>query len=98
MAYRVELTARALRDLRHVFVRINAEHSPQAAAWFGELETVILSLNEHPERGPATPEKRTLRHLLFGKKPHVYRIIYAVHEPARIVRILHVRHGARAPF
>ncbi len=98
MAYRVELTARALRDLRQIFVRINAEHSPQAAAWFDELEIVISSLSEQPARGPITPEKKTLRHLLFGKKPHVYRIIYAVHERVRAVRILHVRHGARASF
>jgi plasmid stabilization system protein ParE len=98
MAYRVELTARALRDLEHIFLHIDAQHSPQAAAWFSNLETLISSLSEHPERGPITPEKKTLRHLLFGKKPHVYRIIYAVHERAQIVRVLHIRHGARAPF
>jgi toxin ParE1/3/4 len=91
------LTARALRDLERIFVYIDAEHSPRAAAWFGELDAAILSLNQHPERGPATPEKKTLRHLLFGKKPHVYRIIYAVHERTRVVRIMHIRHGARAP-
>jgi toxin ParE1/3/4 len=98
MAYRVELTARAIRDLRHIFLRINADHSPQAAAWFNELETAIFSLDEHPERGPTTPEKKTLRHLLFGKKPNVYRIIYAVHERTLAVRILHIRRGARAAF
>jgi toxin ParE1/3/4 len=98
MTYRVELTARATRNLRQIFQRINAEHSPQAGAWFDELETAILSLDEHPERCPITPEKKTLRHLLFGKKPNVYRIIYAVDQRARIVRILHIRHGARAPF
>jgi plasmid stabilization system protein ParE len=98
MTYRVELTARAARNLRQIFQRIHAEHSPQAAAWFNELEAVILTLDKYPERCPITPEKKTLRHLLFGKKPNVYRIIYAIDERARVVRVLHVRHGARAPF
>jgi toxin ParE1/3/4 len=98
MTYRVELTARATRNLRRIFQRINAEHSPQAAAWFNELEAAILSLNEHPERSPVTPENKTFRHLLFGKKPNVYRIIYAIDERARVVRVLHIRHGARARF
>jgi toxin ParE1/3/4 len=98
MTYRVELTARAVRDLRHIFLHIHADHSPQAAAWFNELEIVISNLDEHPERGPVTPEKKTLRHLLFGKKPNVYRIIYVVHERAQVVRVLHIRHGARASF
>ena len=30
--------------------------------------------------------------------PNVYRIIYAVHERARLVRILHIRHAARSPL
>jgi toxin ParE1/3/4 len=98
MTYRVELPARATRNLRQILQRIHAEHSPQAAAWFNEMEAAILSLDEHPQRCPITPEKRTLRHLLFGRKPNVYRIIYAIDDRARVVRILHVRHGARAPF
>ena len=98
MTYRVEMTARAVRDLRRIFQRIQAEHSPQAATWFNELEATILSLDEHPERGPITPEKKTLRHLLFGRKPNVYRIIYAIDERPRVVRVLHIRHRARAPL
>ena len=39
-----------------------------------------------------------LRHLLFGKKPNVYRIIYAIDERTHVVRVLHIRHGARARF
>jgi toxin ParE1/3/4 len=98
MTYLVELTARASRNLKRIFRRINAENSPQASAWFNELEAAILSLDRHPERSPVTPENRALRHLLFGKKPHVYRVIYAIDEGARIVKVLHIRHGARGPF
>ena len=57
-----------------------------------------MSLDEKPQRCPVTPENNSLRHLLFRKKPHVYRIIYTIDERAGVVRVLHIRHGARAPF
>jgi hypothetical protein len=38
----------------------------------------ILSLDERPERSPATPENPALRNLLFGKKPNVYRVIFSI--------------------
>jgi toxin ParE1/3/4 len=98
MTYRVELTARAGRNLNRIFRHINAESSPQASAWFNELEAAILSLDEHPERSSATPENPALRHLLFGKKPNVYRVIFSIDERARVVWVLHIRHGARRPL
>jgi hypothetical protein len=45
-----------------------------------------------------TPENTKLRHLLYGNKPRVYRIIYGVCERAKMVRVLHIRHGAREAF
>jgi toxin ParE1/3/4 len=62
------------------------------------LAEAIYSLERFPDRGPAVPESKKLRHLLFGKKPHVYRIIYAVDKRNRIVNVLHIRHGARDAF
>jgi toxin ParE1/3/4 len=94
MTYRVELTARASRNLKRIFRHINAQSSPQAFAWFNELEAAILSLDQHAERSPVTPENRALRHLLFGKKPNVYRVIFAIDDRARVVRVLHSRTGA----
>jgi mRNA-degrading endonuclease RelE of RelBE toxin-antitoxin system len=38
---------------------------------------------------------RELRHLLYGKKPHVYRVIYEVDEGRQAVLVLTIRHGAR---
>jgi toxin ParE1/3/4 len=98
MTYRVELTARASRNLRRIFRHINAQSSLQANAWFNDLEAAILSLDQHPERSPVTPENGALRHLLFGKKPNVYRVIFAIDRRAQIVRVLHIRHGARQPL
>ena len=98
MAYRVELTERAARDLRDLYQFINADNSIQARAWFNHLERVILSLDENPARGRTIPEDSNLRHLLYGRKRNVYRIIYAINERARVVTVVHIRHGARDAF
>jgi len=98
LAYRVELTARATRDLQRIYKAINVENSLHADAWFNGLETAILSLGEHPARGAATREDRRLRQILYGDRPNSYRIIYFIHEKTLTVRIRHIRHGARGPF
>ena len=98
MPYRVELTRRASRDLWHIFQHIRAEDSVQSFAWFNGLEAMVHSLDEHPGRGAITPESKKLRHLLYGNKPHIYRIIYRVKERTKKVQVLHIRHGARDEF
>ena len=98
MTYRVDMTARAERDLRHLYQTINARDSTQARAWFTGLERAILGLDEHPARHPATPEDTALRHLLYGRRRNVHRVIYTIDEPNRTVTVLHIRHGARDAF
>ncbi len=98
MAYRVELTARAGRNLRRIYRTINAADSDQALTWFNGLERAVLSLGEYPSRSPVIPEYENLRHLLYGGKPHVYRIIYAIDDTRRVVTVVHIRHGARQPL
>jgi toxin ParE1/3/4 len=98
MAYRVDLTERASRDLRRIYLTINAAETAQAHAWFNGLDEAVLSLDEHPARGAPIPEDGTLRHLLYGRRRYRYRIIYAIDERDRIVTVLHIRHGARDAF
>jgi toxin ParE1/3/4 len=95
MTFRVEVTARAIRDLRHLYKAIAARHIPAAAKWFNGLEAKVASLAHHPGRGQPVPEDDGLRQLLYGRRPHVYRIIYEIDEGNRIVSVLHIRHGAR---
>jgi toxin ParE1/3/4 len=95
MAYLVNLTARAERDLARLYGEINAEHSDAALKWYRGLKEAILSLEEQPNRCPVTPESDKLRHLLYGNKPHIYRAIYRVQKQ---VEVLHIRHGARRRF
>jgi toxin ParE1/3/4 len=97
MEYVVELTERAARDLNALYKRISAAESIAAADWYNGLAQAVGSLERSPRRGPRAPEsenaKRFLRHLLYGKKPHVYRAIYEIDERQRIVRVLAIRHG-----
>ena len=98
MAYRVDVTERATRDLRHIYLTINAEDSAQARAWFNGHEHTVLSLDEHPARGAPIPEGGDLRHLLYGRKGRRYRVIYAIDEASRTVAVLHIRRGSRDAF
>jgi toxin ParE1/3/4 len=99
MPYRVEFAARAARDLEILYVEKNAVESPAAARWYNALEETVYALETRPNRCPVAPEARKLklklRHLLYGKKPHVYRIIYEVGEQRQTVWVLTIRHGAR---
>jgi toxin ParE1/3/4 len=98
MAYRVELTDRAKHDLSALYAQIDATESAAADRWFNGFEEAIYALERLPRRCPVAPEgrraKRPLRHLLYGNKPHVYRAIYEIDEPARTVYVLTIRHEA----
>jgi plasmid stabilization system protein ParE len=98
MAYRVDLTERAARNLRRIYLTINADESERARAWFNGLEQSVLSLDENPARGTTIPEDGNLRHLLYGRKGRRYRVIYKIDERNGIVTVLHIRHGAREAF
>jgi len=98
MAYLVSITPRAERDLAHLYESISAGNSDAALKWYKGLKQAILALEGHPYHCPATPESAQLRHLLYGHKPHVYRVIYRVFEKQERVEVLHIRHGRRQKF
>ena len=56
-----------------------------------------MSLSEFPERCPLAPNlsspSREVRKLLFGRKNYIYRVYFTITEG--VVKVLHVRHGAR---
>src|SRR6059058_1598940 len=97
MPYLVRLADRALRDMEAIYEFIDAE-AESAFAWFNDLAREIYSLERFPERGAVIRESKRLRHLLFGKKPSTYRIIYALDKRKHLVSVLHIRHSARAPL
>jgi toxin ParE1/3/4 len=101
MPYHVELTGRAARDLALLYDEKNAAESLAAALWFNGLEKAVYTLETYPRRCPFARESRKtdrpLRNLLYGKKPHVYRVIYETDERKKLVRVLTIRHGAMEP-
>jgi len=89
MPYLVRLADRALRDMETIYEFIEAGASERAAAWFNSLAEESYGLERFPERGAIIPETKKFRHLLFGKKPSTYRIIYAVDKRNGVVNVLH---------
>ena len=77
------------------------ERSPVAEAnWFHGVMAAIESLADYPTRCAPAPEAEEfdtpIRHLLFGRSKHKYRIIFTVVD--NNVHVLHIRHGAREPL
>ena len=95
MAYVVNTTPHAERDLAVLYRQVNAEHSDTAMDWYLGIKEAILSLEQQPNRCPITRKKDKLRHLLYGHKPPIYRVIYRVREKQKQVEVLTIRHGAR---
>jgi len=102
MAYHVELTVRATRDLDYLYQQVHVAESSTAARWYNGLEKAIYTLGRFPRRCPLAPEaeriKRPVRHLPYGRKPNVYRVLYEIDEPRKAVRVLTIRPGAMDEF
>ena len=98
MAYRIELMPRAQRDLADLFDWTGALSSDAALSWYRGLREAIRTLRNSQSRCPVTSEDRSLRHLLYGRKPHVYRVIYRILAQRKLVQVLHIRHAAQQEF
>jgi plasmid stabilization system protein ParE len=98
MAYAVSISSRAQRDLIQIYTYIGADDSEAALKWYRGLKKAILDLEALPNRWPVTHENGKLRHILYGGKPHTYRVIYRVLERQKRVEVIHIRHGARQRF
>jgi toxin ParE1/3/4 len=95
MAYVVKIGLRPERDLDLLYEQINAEYSDAALKWYQDLWDAILGLETKPNRGSIFQKRDRLRQLLYGHRPHIYRVIYRVLQRQKLVEILHIRHGAR---
>ena len=99
MQLRVEIAKSAEAELEQLYLWVVERAPRQGPTWFNGLERAILALERHPERSPIAPESldpaHPVRVLLYGRKPHVYRVFFTVDQEARVVRVVHLRHGAR---
>ena len=101
MAFRVEVSAQAESDADAILEWLLSEHAGETGIrWFLALQEAIASLATFPGRCSLAPESVRfpfeVRHLLYGRKPHVYRILFTI--DGETVNILHIRHGRRKPL
>lgn len=100
MDFRVELADQAKHDIAAIYDWLHSQQAGDAGErWFVALRAAITSLASLPSRCPLAPENRDspveVRQLLYGRRPHVYRILFAVE--GDVVQVLHIRHGRRRP-
>jgi plasmid stabilization system protein ParE len=100
MDFRVELSDQAQRDITAIYDWLSSQQAGDAGErWFGALRAAIASLASLPSRCLVAPESRDapveVRQLLYGRRPHVYRILFAIE--GDVVQVLHIRHGRRRP-
>jgi plasmid stabilization system protein ParE len=98
MAFRVESTFGAKDDLDDILAWLQANEAGETGLrWFRKMEEAIASLSELPQRCPIAPENADfpfeVRQLLYGRKPHEYRVLFTI--DGDMVVVLHVRHGRR---
>lgn len=101
MAFRVEPTTRAKQDLDAILEWLLAHEAGESGLrWFRKLREAIASLSELPQRCPLAPENAEfpfeVRQLLYGRKPHRYRVLFTI--DGDMVVVLHIRHGRPAPL
>jgi len=99
MEFRVEISAQAESDADAILEWLISRHAGEAGErWFHALESAVASLSTLPRRCPLAPEAARfpfeVRQLLYGRKPHAYRILFTV--AGGTVYVLHIRHGRRA--
>ena len=98
VAYKVVLADSAEADANGIYDWVIERAPIRGPMWFEELIDCLYSLEEMPSRcllaRESTEAKREIRCLHFGKRKHVYRILYEIDVTRKTVWILHIRHGA----
>jgi plasmid stabilization system protein ParE len=83
MDFHVELSDQAKGNIAAIYDWLRSQQAGDAGErWFVALRTAIATLATFPSRCPLAPENPDspveLRQLLYGQKPNVYRILFAI--------------------
>jgi toxin ParE1/3/4 len=98
MTFHVRIGKSATREIEQAYQWLLCE-APlvHADAWLDGLRRAIAGFAEFPNRHGLAREAATtgldVRQLLYGKRPHVDRVLFLV--IGETVHVMHVRHGAR---
>ena len=100
MAFRVELSAEALENAERLYEWVTKAAPLRGPLWFNRLLAAIQSLQAFPQRcAYATENERfpfETRHLLFGRKPNVYRVVFTIE--GDVVYVLRIRGPRQQTF
>jgi hypothetical protein len=97
MTYRVIIQRLAIQDLDEAFLRAARNAPVTASHWLDRFQIALRGLDTNPRRCPYAREHGKadveLRQMLFGKRPHVYRVIFTI--DGDTVRVLRIRRAQR---
>jgi hypothetical protein len=102
MAFRVETSEAFEHEVEALLEWLTSSRNAGETdvRWFLALREAVESLSMFPARCPVAPENASfpfeVRHLLYGRKPHLYRILFTIE--GETVYVLHLRHGRRLPL
>ena len=100
MAFRVELSREALENAERLYEWVTEAAPLHGPLWFNRLLAAIQSLQTFPRRcAYATENERfpfETRHLLFGRKPNVHRVVFTIE--GDVVYVLRIRGPRRQTF
>lgn len=93
MQFQVVITPSAKADIFEINTWLLENHPDSAENWLWGISQAVASLSKFPERCPVSPESAAfdivVRQLIYGKKPHTYRILFSIQDEK--VYILRVR-------
>jgi ParE toxin of type II toxin-antitoxin system, parDE len=100
VTYRVVVQRLAKEDLQAAYERA-ADRAPfTAARWLDRFQQSLQTLEQLPNRCPLAREHgkvdADVRELLFGKRPYVFRVVFAI--DGDTVRVLRIRRAQRRPL
>ena len=94
MKYEVIITPSGKADIFETNTWLLENYPNIADKWLWETSKAVTSLAKSPERCAISLESDAfdveVRQLLYGKKPHVYRVLFSIRETK--VFVLRVRH------
>lgn len=101
MAFEVVYSLQAEQDLDTILDWLLEQGAGDAGLrWFRKLQDTVSTLKELPHRCPLARESAgmpfEMRQLLYGRKPHVYRVLFTTE--GNTVYIVHVRGPFRNPL
>jgi plasmid stabilization system protein ParE len=97
MAFQVVFGRRAQSDIATAVAWLADTRPASAARWHTGLLRIVETLETDPNRCAVADEAADLgvdlRQLLYGRRPHVYRILFTI--DGETVNVLRVRHAAQ---